>query len=213
MADIKLQDGKNLTVHCPNSGSMKTCTGPDWPVMISDSNNPKRKYRYTLEMIHNRKCWIGINTQLPNKIVKEAIERGQIGELAGYENILSEQKYGQNSRIDLLLKKKDEKCYVEIKNVTMVENNTFLFPDAVTERGLKHLKELAKMREGGYRTVMLYLIQRTDGLIFKPCFSIDPEYSKELREVYQKGVEILPYVAEVSPQKINVLHKVNFDLH
>ena len=116
LADIKLDDGRLITAHCPNSGTMKTCQQPGWKVLVSDSMNPKRKLRYTLEMIHNTTCWIGVNTQQPNKIAKEAIEKGMIPELRNYTLIKPEQKYGTNSRIDLLLENDNEKCFVEIKN-------------------------------------------------------------------------------------------------
>jgi len=212
LADVKLENGDIITVHCANSGSMKTCAKPGWRVMISDSQNPKRKLRFTWEMVHNGKGWIGINTQMPNKIVKEAIENNEIPELTGYTKIITEKKYGQNSRIDLFLEKLSGQCYVEVKNVTMMEENTYLFPDAVTIRGLKHLNELAEMKKQGHRAVMFFLIQRNNGTIFKPCKVIDPEYSDKLNEVYEKGVEILPYVANVSPHEITISHKVNFVL-
>jgi len=210
LADIALDDDEIITAHCANSGSMKTCAEPGWKVMVSDSQNPKRKLRYTWEMVHNGNCWIGINTQLPNLIDFEAIQQGVIPELAGYSKITKEQKYSHNSRIDLLLEKENEKCYVEIKNVTLVEKDAFLFPDAVTERGLKHLGDLLAMKKAGQRAVMLYIIQRADGEIFKPCFEIDPQYAHKLEQVYNQGVEILPYVANVQPQQINISHKVKF---
>ena len=212
LCDVKLPNGKILTVHCPNSGSMKSCYQEGWKVLISDSQNPKRKLRYTLEMLHNEKCWIGINTMLPNKIVKEAIEEKLITELSGYKKILSEQKYGKNSRIDLLLENEDERCYVEIKNVTLIDNQYYLFPDAVTERGQKHLDELIDIKKNGNRAVMFFLIQRNDANIFKPANSIDPVYSEKLKKAYKAGVEIIPYVADVNPPEIKIDHKTNFEL-
>ena len=212
LADVILQDGSQITVHCPNSGSMKTCVATGWDAIISDSENPKRKLRYTLEMTYNGTCWIGINTMLPNKLAKEAIEKGIIKELRGYNEIKTEQKYGHNSRIDLLLLKNKEKCFVEVKNVTLVEENFFLFPDAVTERGLKHLNDLFAEVKKGNRAVMLYIIQRNDAEIFKPAHSIDPAYSKRLKEVHKAGVEILPYMADVSPNEIKLSRKVPFQL-
>lgn len=210
LADISLENGEIITVHCPNSGSMKTCAEPGWKVMVSDSQNPKRKLRYTWEMVHNKKCWIGINTLVPNRLAFEAIQQGKIPELSGYSEIRKEQKYSQNSRIDLLLKKSQDKCYVEVKNVTLVQDNYFLFPDAVTERGLKHLHDLLAMKKAGQRAVMLYIIQRNDADIFRPCYEIDPAYSEKLHDVYNQGVEILPYVAHVSPKEITISHKVDF---
>ncbi|KAA3609776.1 MAG: DNA/RNA nuclease SfsA [Calditrichaeota bacterium] len=212
LADIKLDDGNVITAHCANSGSMKTCDTAGWRVLVSDSLNPKRKLRYTFEMIHNEKCWIGINTQIPNKLAKEAIESGIIKELQGYDKILPEQKYGVNSRIDLLLTNAVEKCFVEVKSVTLVQDGDYQFPDSVTARGLKHLNELLDMKKQGHRAVMLFIIQRSDGNIFKPAKDIDPKYSQRLREVYKDGVEVLVYLAKVSPEEIVLSHKIDFVL-
>ncbi len=210
LADIKLESGEIVTAHCPNPGSMKTCAEPGWRVMLTDSQNPKRKLRYTWEMVHNGKCWIAINTQLTNKIVKEAIEQEQIPELKGYEKIITEKKYGQNSRIDILLQSSGELCYIEVKNVTLLKDNSYQFPDAVTERGLKHLNELLMMKKQKQRAVMFFLIQRNDAEIFKPCYEIDPKYAQKLQSVYNQGVEILAYVTKVSPSEITISHKVEF---
>ncbi len=212
LADIKLDSGETITAHCANTGSMKTCIEPGWRVVVSDSLNPKRKLRYTFEMIHNEKCWIGINTQLPNKLAKEAIENGTIEELQGYTRVLMEQKYGKNSRIDLLLENETEKCFVEVKNVTLMEEGAYLFPDSVTTRGLKHLNELIEMVKNGNRAVMLYVIQRSDGKLFKPAKEIDPQYSEKLKEAHEIGVEVLPYLAQVSPQEIVLSQKLDFEL-
>lgn len=213
LADVKLTDGNFLTAHCPNSGSMKTCKEPGWKVMLSDSGNPKRKFRYTWEMVHNGVCWIGINTHLANKLAAEAIQNGWIPELTGYDELNTEVKYGNNSRIDILLNSNTRFCYIEVKNVTLVEEDGFYrFPDSVTERGRKHLYELAEMVKQGHRAVMLYVIQRNDGSIFRPAERIDPAYSESLREVHQLGVEILPYRADVTPGKIELKHKTDFVL-
>ncbi len=213
LADVEMPDGKALTVHCPNSGSMKGCTGEGWPAMISDSGNPKRKLRHTLEMTHNGQTWIGVNTMHPNKLAKEAIENGTIAELQGYDEIKNEQKYGENSRIDLLLRSSAKPdCYVEVKNVTLVENNEYRFPDAVTARGLKHLHELMEIKKKGGRAVMLFIIQRGDGTLFRPAADIDPVYAKRLKEAHDAGVEIMPWRAHVSPEEIEVIEKIPFVL-
>ncbi len=213
LADIELPSGEIVTAHCPNSGSMKTCDQPGWEVRLSPSDNPKRKLKYTWEMVHNGKCWIGINTIFANKIAAEGIRSGMIRELQGYERLQTERKYGQNSRVDLLLSNGGKKCFVEVKNVTLVEEDGFYrFPDAVTKRGLKHLQELTEMVRQGHRAVMLFLIQRSDGTLFKPADHIDPQYGRELRNAFKVGVEILPYRAEVSPQQIVVKERVPFAL-
>ncbi len=213
LADVRLSDGTVVTAHCPNSGSMKTCAQPGWEVRLSQSDNPKRKLKYTWEMVHNGICWIGINTILANKLTVEAISKGIITELQGYEQIQTERKYGTNSRIDVLLSNGDKRCFVEVKNVTLVEKDGFYrFPDAVTKRGLKHLHELMQMVKEEHCAAMLFAIQRTDGSIFKPADHIDPEYGKALRQAFEKGVKILPYLAQVFPKKIELTQRVAFSL-
>lgn len=203
LADIELESGEIITAHCPNSGSMKTCQTPGWKVLLSYHNIPTRKYKHTWEMVHNGNCWIGINTGIPNQIVEEAINNKAIESLRGYSEIKREVKYGKNSRIDILLKKDDEQCFIEVKNVTLVEEDgCYYFPDSVTERGRKHLSELIDMVQQGHRSVMLYVIQRSDGSLFKTASHIDPAYAKSLREAHQKGVEILVYQANVNPESI-----------
>jgi len=213
LADVKLKDGTVVTAHCPNSGSMRTCDQPGWEVRLSRSANPRRKLQYTWEMVHNGKCWIGINTILANKIVVEAITKGIITELQGYSTLQTERKYGTNSRIDVLLSEGEHQCFVEIKNVTLVEEDGFYrFPDAVTKRGLKHLHELMAMVDQGHCAALLFAIQRTDGTIFKPADHIDPAYGQALRKAHARGVKILPYLAEVSPQKIEIIRRVDYSL-
>jgi sugar fermentation stimulation protein A len=213
LAEIKLESGEFITAHCPNSGSMKTCKEPGWKVLVSESDNPKRKLKYTWEMVHNGKCWIGINTQVPNKIASEAILNGTIPELSGYSDLKNEVKYGKNSRIDILLSGGKPDCYVEVKNVTLVEEDGYYkFPDAVTERGKKHLYEMLDMIKSRKRAVMLYVIQRSDGTIFKPAYDIDPVYGKSLKEVHQQGIEILAYRADVTPERIELTTRLEFEL-
>lgn len=213
LADIELDSGEIITAHCPNSGSMKSCIEPGWRVMVSQSNNPKRKYKYTWEMIHNEKCWIGINTGIPNLITKEAIENNKIPELTGYPVIKREVKYGHNSRIDILLMNNKKCCYVEVKNVTLVEaDDNYYFPDAITERGKKHLFELINVIKSGHRAVMMFIVQRNDGKIFKPAVHIDPDYADTLKEATAKQVEMLVYRAQVDPKKIELTEKISWEM-
>jgi sugar fermentation stimulation protein A len=213
LADVRLADGEVITCHCPNTGSMKSCIGKDWPVLLSRSDNPARKYPHTWEMVNNGRCWIGINTHLANTLAREAIENGVIAELAGYHSIEREKKYGENSRIDILLSGGQRRCYVEIKNVTLVEEDGFYrFPDSVTARGLKHLDELRAVVKKGDRAVMLYVIQRSDGTIFMPAEHIDPQYARKLKIAHREGVEILPYLARVAPDEIKITRKIEFEL-
>jgi len=213
LADIELENGDIITAHCPNSGSMKSCQYPGWKVMLSYHDNPKRKYQYTWEMVHNGICWIGINTGIPNQIVEEAIKQKEIPALNGYNEIKREVPYGKNSRIDIYLKNARQICYIEVKNVTLVEDDHFYsFPDSVTVRGKKHLYELIDMVKQGYRAVMFYVIQRSDGTTFKPAAHIDPAYAESLKEAYEKGVEILVYQAEVKPDSIVLRNEIPWAL-
>jgi len=210
LVDVRLENGDIVIAHCPNSGSMKSCMGENWPVKLSKSDNPKRKLNYTLEMIHNGKCWIGLNTILANRIGQEAIENEKIPELSGYDSLRREVKYSDNSRIDILLEKPDDKCYVEIKNVSLVEDGIYKFPDAVTSRGTKHLNDLMKMKQEGHCAVLLFCIQRNDGKWFEPAMEIDPVYADTLSKAVDAGVEVFCYRAEVNPEGIEMVEKVVF---
>ena len=207
LADVELADGSIKTVHCANSGSMKSCWEEGWKVAISDSKNPKRKLQYTLEMTNNGNSWIGVNTQVPNKIAFEAISVNIIPELTDFDELKREVKYGENSRIDILGKKGDQLTYIEVKNVTLLEDGFYQFPDAVSSRGQKHLKELMNCVKEGHRAVMLFTVQRNDASAFKPASDIDPEYAKLLKQAFDNGVEILVYQAELSLEEITLTNK------
>ena len=202
LADIELEDGTAVTVHCPNSGSMKGCSSPGSRVYISHSPNPNRKFPYTWELVESDGFWAGINTGLPNRLVRDAIENSAVAELQGYESIRPEVPYGEHSRIDLLLESPGQRCFVEVKNVTLVENSRALFPDAVTTRGQKHLNELMRVVREGDRGVIFFTVQRGDGTSVSPADSIDPEYGRLLRLAIKSGVEALAYRALVTPQEI-----------
>lgn len=203
LADVELENGDIITAHTANTGSMKTCWEPGWSVLLSFHDNPKRKLKYSLEMTHNGKTWIGVNTSLPNKIAIEGIEKGVVKELNGYETIKPEAKIGK-SRIDILLSNNGENpCYVEVKNVTLLaKNNTGIFPDAVSTRGQKHLEELTHLVENGTRAAMLFVINREDVKSFSPADDIDPTYGELLRKASLSGVEILAYKCKLSPKEI-----------
>ena len=211
ISDIKLESGETISAHCPNPGSMKSCSTPGWCVMVSESDNPRRKFKYTWEMVHNNKCWIGINTMIANSLVEEALNNKLLSELTGYNEIYREVNYGKNSRIDFLLKNNKQNCFVEVKNVSLVEDDGFYyFPDSVTIRGRKHLHELINMVKAGYRAVMLFIIQRNDGTVFKPAGHIDPDYFQSLEKAYKSGVEIISYQADVTPEQINIGKKIEW---
>lgn len=202
LADIMLKNGELVTAHVPNSGSMTSCIEENCQVWLSSSDNPKRKLKYTLELTKIEDNLICTNTNLANKIAYEAIKDGIIKELQGYDSIKTEQKYGQNSRIDILLEKENEKCYVEIKSVSLRQDNILAFPDAVTSRGLKHLNELSTMVKQGNRSVMLYIIQRTDDLDFTIAKNIDKKYFDGLKKALEVGVEVLVYQSNINQERI-----------
>jgi sugar fermentation stimulation protein A len=202
MADVRLRNGHIVTAHCPNSGSMKACSEPGRPVYLSRHNSPKRKLKYTWEMIEMPASLVGVNTLVPNRLAKASIEAGAVPELSRYDSIRTEVKYGQNSRIDLLLESGGEKCFVEVKNCTLVSDDIAYFPDAVTSRGLKHLVELQKQVQKGHRAVMFYMVQRMDAELFRPADHIDAAYGRELRKAVQNGVEILVFDVAVDLEGI-----------
>jgi sugar fermentation stimulation protein A len=204
LADIILDSGEEITAHVPNSGAMTSCIEPNGKVWVSFHDNPKRKLKYTLELTQINDQFICTNTGVANKIAIEAIQNGTITQLQGYTELKPEQKYGQNSRIDILLQNEQETCYVEIKSVSLRIKDNLAFPDAVTTRGLKHLKELQDMVKQGHRAVMLYIIQRTDDLPFRIAHEIDANYAKEFKQAIESGVEVLIYQSRISLQDIEV---------
>lgn len=208
LADVILEDGSQVTAHCPNSGSMKGCAIPGSRVFLSRSPNPGRSYPLTWELVESDGFWAGINTSLPNRLAREAIENGTVKELQGYDRIRPEVAYGERSRIDLLLEGKGGRCYVEVKNVTLVEGGRALFPDAVTLRGQKHLNELMRVVREGDRGVIFFTVQRGDAESVSPADAIDPEYGRLLRQAVQSGVEALAYRAEISPEEIRLTNRL-----
>ena len=202
LADVILPTGETITLHCPNTGSMKNCIHPLSPCWYSTSDSIARKYPYTLEIITTPNGDLaGINTSRSNRLVADAICNGVIEELQGYEKIRSEVTYGnEKSRIDFLLENSGEKCFVEVKNVTLMEaKGQGLFPDAVSERGTKHLRELMQMKRDGHRAVLLYCVQHTGIEWVEPADAIDPLYGKTLHEAIAAGVEVIAYKAEINP--------------
>ncbi|TWJ18309.1 sugar fermentation stimulation protein A [Geobacter argillaceus] len=191
---------------------MAGCAAPGSRVLLSLSPNLTRKYCYTWELVEADGNWVGINTGLPNRLAREAIGAGVVSELLGYDNIRPEVAYGSNSRIDLLLTGEKGLCYVEVKNVTLVEGSTALFPDAVTTRGQKHLRELMQVVAAGHRGVNLFLVQRQDAVSMSPADTIDPVYGQLLRRAAESGVELLVYQAMVTPTEIRVTNSIPLHL-
>ncbi len=216
-ADVELDSGEQITAHCPNTGSMKTCGTPGDVIYVSHNPSPKRKLKYTWEFTETPAGLIGINTNWPNKVVSEGIENGLVKELTGYRSMRREVKYGsQNSRIDILLEDHPnlgaQKCWVEIKNTTLYQDPYVSFPDAVTARGLKHLEELTEQVLQGDRGVIFFFVNRGEGKAFYPAYEIDPAYCKGLKEAIDKGVEVLVYRSKPSLKEVSIGEAVDWQL-
>ncbi|WP_439184823.1 DNA/RNA nuclease SfsA [Carboxylicivirga taeanensis] len=211
LSDIRLDDGSIVVAHCTNSGSMKTCIEEGAEVYLSPATDPKRKTRYTWEMIKINGQWVGINTSHPNLIAFEAVKSGALKQLAGYTHVQREVKTG-DSRIDIMAQNEHETCFIEVKNVTMKDGQFARFPDAVTTRGKKHLEELMRLKQEGIRAVMIYIIQRSDVDIFAPAHDIDLAYAQTLMQAHKAGVEIIPLQVKVSPSEIVIDKELPVDL-
>lgn len=209
--DIEM-GGQTVTAHVANTGSMESCLETGWPALVNYHPDPKRKLKYSLQMVHNGQSWIGVNTSLTNKLALEGIENGTIRPLGGYDEIRREVKTG-DSRMDILLTKEDERCFVEVKNVTLKgEDGLCLFPDAVSLRGQKHLLKLMELKKDRHRAVMLYIVQREDTRVFRPAGAIDPVYAKLLNDARSAGVEIMVYRCSLGRDEIRVERPLSFIL-
>ncbi len=217
LADVTLVGkDKVITVHTPNTGTMLGCAEPGSRIWLQDSGNPARKYRLGWELSTSETgALIGVNTHLANQLVREGIESGVIAELQGYESLRREVRYGQeSSRIDVLLQHTARPaCYIEVKNVTLVRGEgVAAFPDAVSQRGTKHLRELTNLVEQGYRAVLLFCVQRADAKVVEPARDIDPVYADTLRTAVNGGVEVLAYRAQVTTSAITLQTRLPFRL-
>lgn len=210
LADISLSDGSELTIHCPNTGSMKNCVIADSPCWYSVSDSKTRKYPQTLEVVSTPSGYLaGINTARANILVEQAIANGVIAELQGYALLKREVVYGEEkSRIDFLLANRLDDaraCYVEVKNVTLMEaDGEGFFPDAISQRGSKHLRELMTMVRQGQRAVLLFCVQHTGIKTVRPADHIDVLYGATLREAKAAGVEVIAYAADILPQQNHI---------
>lgn len=211
LADVKLDDGREVTAHCTNSGSMKSCLEDNAEVYLTPVNDPKRRTKFTWEMIKMNGDWVGVNTSNPNKLALELVRDQIIPDLDMYNVVKREVKFDE-SRLDLLAENATEKCAIEVKNVTMKDGTYARFPDAKTERGLKHLHTLIRLKKEGYRSVMLYVIQRSDVDIFAPAKEIDSKYSEALLLAYNSGVEVVPIQVKVTPTEIDFARVLPFEL-
>jgi len=211
--DVQLDNIKEtVTAHCPNTGSMLGLLKEGNPVKLSKVDDPKRKLKYTLEIIKSNGANVGVNTHRANRIVEEALISNKIKSLKKILELKREVKYGENSRIDFLVNNNmDEEIYVEVKNVTLsLKKGVAEFPDAITERGSKHLKELQKIKNKKTRAIMLYLIQRDDCKYFQIAKKIDEKYNSNLKKAIKSGVEILCYNCKFENNKIQIDKKIKF---
>ncbi len=220
LADVQLADGQVVTLHCPNTGRMTGCAEPGWGVWFSVSANPARKYARTWELSESvAGHLIGVNTSRANALVAQAIQAGVIRELQGYARQRQEVRYGdEKSRIDLLLEQgPSADCYIEVKSVTLLGDparpqlahaGVGFFPDAPSERACKHLRELIRMRQAGFRAVILFCVQHTGIAQVRPASHIDPEYGILLQEAVAAGVELLAYGADITPQQMALTRRL-----
>jgi len=210
--DIKYKN-KTITAHCPNSGSMMGLLNMGNKVYFSKSDNPKRKLKYTAEIIVNGKNLVGINTHLSNKIVLEALKLKKIKQLIKFDKIKTEVKFSENTRFDFLISNSKQKCFLEVKNVTLLrETKVAEFPDSITSRGTKHLNELVNAKKKGYESYILYLIQREDCQFFKIAKDIDEEYKIAFNKAFKKKVKILCYDCKLSNKEIKINKQIFYDI-
>jgi sugar fermentation stimulation protein A len=210
LADVTI-DGRAETAHCANPGSMLGLAEPGSRIWLSTSSNPSRKLRLSWELIESAGGLVGINTGYANRLAEEALRAGRIEALAGYSSLRREVTYGDGSRVDFLLEDAGRPpCYVEVKSVTLKRAETAEFPDAVTARGTRHLRELIAMRQAGFRAVMLFLAQRGDCRRLTIAGDIDPAYDAALGQARQAGVEMMAYACDVDPSGIELAGKLAF---
>ena len=209
--DIKYKN-KNITAHCPNSGSMLGLLTKGNKVYFSKSDNPKRKLMYTTEIIKDGKNLVGVNTHLSNKIVLEALKSKKINELAKFNIIQTEVKFSDNTRFDFLISNNKKKCFLEVKNVTLSRQPKIAeFPDSITSRGTKHLYELINAKKKGYESYILYLIQREDCKTFKIAKDIDEEYKIAFDKAFKNKINILCYSCKLSDKEIKINKLINYE--
>ena len=212
-SDVLLKDGRAVTAHCPNTGTMLGVAEPDSEVWLSVSDNPKRKLPYTWELVRADGALVGINPLNANRVVSGALETGAVPGVDQYGSIRREVRYGERSRVDFLLSEPGlPDCYVEVKNVHLARQNGLAeFPDAVTARGAKHLAELARVKAAGNRALMLFLVQREDCDRFQVAEDIDSAYGAALVAAVEAGVEVLCLACQVSLTDITVVRRIPFD--
>ena len=207
--DIKI-NSQIITAHCPNTGSMYGLLNKGNKVWVSKSNNPKRKLKYTLEIIEDKKAKVGVNTHSANKIVQDALKKNLIKEFKNPLEIRSEVKFGENTRFDFLIINKKNKIFIEVKNVTLSRKKKIAeFPDAITSRGLKHINELIKASKKKYKIFIIYLVQRNDCESFAIAQDIDIDYKNALSKAVKNNLNIICYDCKFSTKGIKLNKKIN----
>ena len=202
-ADVRLADGSQVTAHCANPGSMKSCLIDQGRVWLSDSQDPKRKLRLTWELAEASGARIFVNPLAANRVVGEALARGSVPELGGYTDVRREVRFGARTRFDFVLERASARCFVEVKNVTLgLGNGRAAFPDSVTERGARHLEELIRVVESGQRAVLLFCVSRSDARSAEPARDIDPNYARWLTRAHAAGVEVLAYKCRITQRGV-----------
>ena len=210
--DVKI-DNEEVVAHCPNTGSMMGLMKKGNNVWLSKSNNPKRKLKYTLQIIEDQKTKVGINTHLTNRIVFDALSKRKIKNFKNLDKIQQEVKFGKNTRFDFLITEKDKKTFIEVKNVTLSRQNAIAeFPDAITSRGLKHIQELLKAKKKGFEIYLFFVIQRNDCSKFKLAKDIDPEYWELLLKAVKKNLKILCYDCKFSAKGIKLNREIQLKI-
>ena len=208
--DVKIGN-EEVVAHCPNTGSMMGLMKKGNNVWLSKSNNPKRKLKYTLQIIEDQKTKVGINTHLTNKIVFDALSKRKIKNFKNLDKIQQEVRFGKNTRFDFLITEKNKKTFIEVKNVTLSRQNDIAeFPDAITSRGLKHIQELLKAKKKGFEIYLFFVIQRNDCNKFELAKDIDPEYCELLLKAVKKNLNVLCYDCKFSPKGIKLNRKIEF---
>jgi len=210
--DAKIRN-KSVTAHCPNTGSMMGLLKKGNRIWLSETDNPKRKLKYTLQIIEDNKSKVGVNTHLTNKIVLDALNNNLIEDFKNFEDLKQEVKFGENTRFDFLVSNKMQKSFIEVKNVTLSRKNGLAeFPDAVTSRGLKHINELLKASKQGYKIYLLFVVQRNDCNMFKIAKDIDPKYSDLLTKAVKKKLKILCYDCKFLTKGIKLNQKLKYKI-
>ncbi len=212
LADVEIPGEGVVTAHCPNSGSMMGLLEPGSPVLLTRSRNPKRKLAFTWQFVRAPATWVCINTLLPNRMIREALQAGRIPELRAFSEIRPEAVWAPGCRFDFSVRNGREEGFVEVKNVTLVKEGVARFPDAPTDRGRKHLEQLMRVAESGRTAAVCFLVNREDGMRFRPAEDIDPRYAETLRRARDRGVVVLVYRARVRPPEVEVSGPLAFEL-